>query len=227
MKLSVIIPVYNEKRTIHQLIDSVVAVDIEKEIILIDDGSSDGTREILQQLKLDQAKTVFHERNRGKGAAIRSGLPHVTGDIVIIQDGDLEYDPQDYHKLIQPILDGKAEVVYGTRFATPLQSVHCCQTFLMGIKFLNLLTYLLYGAKITDEATCYKVFKADIIKNIELKCEKFEFCPEITAKVCKRGHKIYEVPISYMGRGFEEGKKINWRDGVQAIYTLIKYRFVD
>ena len=231
MKLSVIIPVFNEKTTIKKVINIVNEVDITKEIIVVDDGSNDGTRETLAKLNSVGIKKLFHKKNRGKGAAIRTGLANVTGDIVIIQDADLEYDPQEYPQLIQPILDGKADVVYGSRFqnlsAHRDLPYHFYYTFYLGVKILNLLTYLLYGAKLTDEATCYKVFKAEVIKNINLKCERFEFCPEVTAKVCKKGYKIHEVPISYRGRRFDEGKKINWKDGLEAIYTLIKYRFVD
>jgi glycosyltransferase involved in cell wall biosynthesis len=240
MKLSVIIPVYNEKTTIKEILQIVNDVDITKEIIVVDDGSNDGTRETLANLSMDGIKKCFHKKNRGKGAAIRTGLAKVTGDIVIIQDADLEYNPREYHQLIEPIVQGKAEVVYGSRFLDhsvqknlPLHLHYVSSfgirhyAFFLGVKFLNLLTRLLYGAKTTDEATCYKVFRADVIRNIKLKCERFEFCPEITAKVCKRGHKIHEVPISFVARTFQEGKKINWKDGIEAIYTLIKYRFTD
>lgn len=231
MKLSVIIPVYNENKNIIKVIEEVSAVDIKKEIIVIDDGSNDGTQETLSNLNTNNIIKVFHEKNRGKGAAIRTGLKYVTGNIVIIQDADFEYNPQEYSLLIQPILDGKTQIVYGSRFYFPLKdkksNYHFYYHFLLGVKFLNFLTYLLYGAKITDEATCYKVFRTEVIKNINLKCEGFEFCPEITAKLCKKGYTLYEVPISYRGRTFEEGKKINWKDGLKAIYFLIKYRFVD
>jgi dolichol-phosphate mannosyltransferase len=240
VKLSVIIPVYNEKATVRDVLDIVEGLDISKEIIVVDDGSNDGTRETLVNLSMDGVKRCFHSRNRGKGAAIRTGLAKVTGDIVIIQDADLEYNPREYHQLIQPILDGEAEVVYGSRFLHRTDhkgiSLHFYYllsfgvrhyTFFLGVKLLNLLARVLYGANLTDEATCYKVFKTDVIRDIELKCERFEFCPEITAKVCKKGYKIHEVPISYVGRSFKEGKKINWKDGIEAIYTLIKYRFRD
>ena len=208
MKLSVIIPVYNENTTIKKIINMVNEVDVKKEVIVVDDGSDDGTKEILRTIKMNSLKTVFHERNRGKGAAIRTGLKYVTGDIVIIQDADLEYDPQEYPKLIQPIVEGKAHVVYGSRFLRPLTSNSVYYHFVLGVKLLNLLTYLLYRVKTTDEATCYKVFKTEVIKNIALNCEGFEFCPEITAKVCKKGYKIYEVPTSYKGRHFQDGKKL-------------------
>jgi len=231
MKLSVIIPVYNENATIRKVLDTVNKVDIPKEIIIVDDGSDDGTRELIVGLSMDGTKKCFHSKNRGKGAAIRTGLEKVTGDIVIIQDADLEYDPREYHRLIRPILEGKAQVVYGSRLLglPPWRKVryHFYYPFAFGVKLLNLLTRLLYGTRITDEATCYKVFKTKVIRNIQLKCKRFEFCPEITAKLCKKGYRIHEVPISYMGRTFQEGKKINWQDGIQAIYTLIKYRFMD
>ena len=231
MKLSVIIPVYNEKKSLINVIEQVNAVNIPKEIIVVDDGSHDGTRELLRDYAGSTVIKVFHEKNRGKGAAIRTGLEYVTGDIVIIQDADLEYDPFEYPHLIQPILDGTAEVVYGSRFlgAQDLEKdfFHIYFYFLIGVKFLNLLTYLLYQAKITDEATCYKVFKTDVLKSLNLKCERFEFCPEVTAKLLKKGHAIHEVPISYKGRHFDDGKKITWKDGIEAIYTLIKYRFMD
>jgi dolichol-phosphate mannosyltransferase len=231
MKVSVIIPVYNENATIRKVLDTVDKVDIPKEIIIVDDGSDDGTREIIVGLSMDGTKKCFHSKNRGKGAAIRTGLKKVTGDIVIIQDADLEYDPREYHRLIRPILEGKAQVVYGSRLLglPPWRKVryHFYYPFAFGVKLLNLLTRLLYGTRITDEATCYKVFKTKVIRNIQLKCKRFEFCPEITAKVCKKGYKIHEIPISYMGRTFREGKKIDWKDGIQAIYTLIKYRFMD
>jgi glycosyltransferase involved in cell wall biosynthesis len=231
MKLSVIIPVYNEKTTIRKILQVVNDVDIDKEMIVVDDGSNDGTTELLGALSMDGMKKCFHRENRGKGAAIRTGLKKVTGDIVIIQDGDLEYNPQEYHRLILPILEGKAQVVYGSRLLGLPRwrkvRYHFYYPFAFGVKLLNLLTLLLYGARITDEATCYKVFKTDVIKNIKLRCERFEFCPEVTAKVCKKGYKIHEVPISYMGRTYREGKKIGWKDGIEAIYTLIKYRFTD
>ncbi len=227
MKLSIIIPVYNEHATIRQVIEMINAVPIEKEIIVVDDGSNDGTREILRSLNTHTITTAFHESNSGKGTAIRTGLTHVTGDIVIIQDADLEYDPREYPQLIQPIVEGKAAVVYGSRFLHHLASKKIYHHFVLGVKLLNLLTYVLYGTRITDEATCYKAFKSEVIKNINLRCKRFEFCPEITAKVCKKGYTIYEIPISYRGRSFKEGKKITWKDGIEAIYTLIKYRFID
>jgi glycosyltransferase involved in cell wall biosynthesis len=240
MKLSVIIPVYNENATIRKVLQMVDAVDIPKEIIVVDDGSTDGTRETLVDISMDGMKRCFHDKNRGKGAAIRTGLARATGDMVIIQDADLEYNPQEYPCLVGPIVEGSAQVVYGSRFLRPPgfknHSLHFDYivnyglrhyTFFLGVKLLNWLTRVLYGAKLTDEATCYKVFRRDVIKSIDLKCQRFEFCPEVTAKVCKRGYKIHEVPISYVGRTAKEGKKIGWKDGIEAIHTLIKYRFTD
>jgi glycosyltransferase involved in cell wall biosynthesis len=235
MKISVIIPVFNERDTISKIVELVDKVDIEKEIIIVDDGSTDGTREILNDIKLSNAKIVFHKKNKGKGASIRTALKYVTGDIVIIQDADLEYDPQDYHKLIKPIIDKKAKVVYGSRYHKGLilnlwkllYNFIMHIIFTLGVLILNILTDILYKQKITDEATCYKAFSSDVLKEIDLKCERFEFCPEVTAKVAKKGYKIYEVPITYNPRSREEGKKIGWRDGIEAIFTLIRYRFRD
>ena len=225
MKLSVIIPVYNEKRTLAQLLDKVIAVKLDKEIIIVDDFSTDGSREIIQEYaKRPGVKPVFHERNYGKGKAITSGINYITGDIVVIQDADLEYEPEDFPKLIEPILQGKTDVVYGSReLGTTHQ--HSYFSFYIGGKFLSWLTNFLYGSNITDEPTCYKVFKADLLKSIPLHCVRFEFCPEVTAKVLKRGHTIVELPIHYYPRTKNEGKKIKWKDGIEAIWTLLKYKF--
>lgn len=200
-------------------------VDLEKEVIIVDDHSSDGTREILAQITDDEVKVIYHDQNAGKGAAIQTALQYVTGSIIIIQDGDLEYNPADYHKLIEPIVEGQASVVYGSRFRGEISNMH----FLNYIanKVLALTASLLFLTRITDEGTCYKVFKAALLKSLDLKCTGFDFCPEVTAKVRKRGHKIVEVPISYCGRSNEEGRKIRWQDGLRAFLTLIKYRLVD
>lgn len=224
-KLSIIIPVYNEKDTIRDILDRVKAVDIEKEIILVDDFSTDGSREILQGLAEKGEKVFFHERNMGKGASLRTGFAHVTGDYCMVQDADLEYDPEDYHRLIAPVLKGKAEVVYGSRFTGEHRNMFFHHW--VGNKFLTLVTNLLYNTTISDMETCYKLFRSDIIKSVNIKSNRFNFEPEITAKVLKKGFRIYEVPISYAGREFSEGKKITWRDGFSALWTLLKYRFVD
>lgn len=239
MKLSIIIPAYNEEKTIKRLISIVKKVntkEIKKEIIVVDDGSRDNTVNILKKIK--DIRLIQHKRNQGKGAAVRTGIKYSTGDIIIVQDADLEYDPNDYYKLIKPIIDKKTSVVYGSRFLSRLQreknirflkAKHKRAYFMayLGGRFLTFLANLLYNGKISDEPTCYKVFKANVLKGINLKCKKFEFCPEVTAKILKKRYKILEIPISYKPRTFEEGKKINWKDGVQAIWTLIKYRFVD
>ncbi len=225
-KLSVIIPVYNEKATIEEILRRVQCVKLDKEIVLVDDFSTDGTREILQNLSQNgELRILFHPRNRGKGAAIRTALEHATGDIIIIQDADLEYDPEDYHQVIRPILAGKAKVAYGSRFLGEHKAMYFWHT--VGNKMLTLVTNVLFDSTLTDMETCYKAFATEVIKPLKIKANRFEFEPEITAKVLKRGHRIYEVPISYDGREFDEGKKITWKDGFKALFHLVKYRFVD
>lgn len=226
MKLSIIIPVYNEKANIAAVIDAVKTVELPKEIIVVDDGSTDGTSEILEHYKDDETIRIHSSMlNFGKGTAIRVGLKYVTGDIVVIQDADLEYDPQQIPKLIQPIVEGNAEVVYGSRFLGSIKGMKFANW--LANRILIITANILYRAEITDEATCYKAFRADILKSLPLNCNRFEFCPEITAKLRKRGIKIFEVPIDYIGRTVVEGKKITWKDGFQALWTLIKYRFKD
>ena len=229
MRLSVIIPVYNEKNTLLEILKRVERVDMEKEIIIVDDFSTDGTREVLEGIKTLESgkdiKIIFQEKNGGKGIAISKGLEYVTGDYVIIQDGDLEYDPEDYHKLLKPIFKGKAEVVYGSRFTGEHRDMFFWHW--IGNRFLTFVTNILYDTTLSDMETCYKLFKTNIIKNIKINAHRFDFEPEITAKVLKKGIRIYEVPISYAGREFHEGKKITWRDGFIALWTLLKYRVVD
>ena len=226
MKLSVIIPVYNEKATIQEILKQVRAVNLAHEIIVVDDGSTDGTRQLLKQEENQPGTIVlYHDHNQGKGAAVRTGFDHATGDILLIQDADLEYDPRDYPMLVRPIEEGRVKVVYGSRFLGPRKAMMFWH--MLGNKFLTLLTNVLYNAILSDMETCYKVFRADVIQGIPLRSRRFEFEPEITAKVLKRGHRIFEVPISYYGREYDEGKKISWRDGPKAMWTLIKYRFVE
>lgn len=231
MRLSIIIPVYNEKKLLPILLKKVEKVSlpgIDKEIVIVDDFSTDSTRDFLKTLK--KHKVVFHDRNIGKGGAIRTGIKHCMGDIILIQDADLEYDPEDYKKLIKPFLENKADVVYGSRYSSVEKGrgkIKYYKSYYLGGRMLTMLANLLYNAKITDEATCYKVFRSDVLKSMNLKCRRFEFCPEVTAKVRKKGYNIVEVPISYYPRKISEGKKIRWKDGIEAAWTLIKYRFVD
>lgn len=222
MKLSVVIPVYNEADTILETLNRVKNVKLDKEIIVVDDCSTDGTRDILK--KTTGINLCFHEKNMGKGMAIRSALKEVTGDIVIIQDADLEYDPNDYYSIIEPIISSKAEVVYGSRFLNGKPKMNPANY--LANRILAVASNVLFSAGITDEATCYKAFKTSLLRNIDLKCRRFEFCPEVTAKIRRIGIKIHEVPITYSSRTMAQGKKINWWDGVTAIWTLIKYRIV-
>jgi glycosyltransferase involved in cell wall biosynthesis len=222
LKLSIIMPVYNEKETIEEAVNRVKAVDIDKEIIIVDDCSTDGTPVLLKQMT--GIRLFQHDKNMGKGMAIRTALAHVEGDIVVIQDADLEYYPEDYPALIEPIERGDADVVYGSRFLTGKPAMNPANY--LANRILAIASNILFGAKITDEATCYKAFRASVIKDIPLTCERFEFCPEVTAKVLRKGIKIVEVPIRYTARTCAQGKKIGWRDGFEAIWTLIKFRFV-
>jgi len=231
MKLSILIPTYNEEKTILDVINKVKKVklsNITKEIIIVDDFSTDKTKEILSDLKDNSIKIFFHQKNQGKGAAIRTGLKHTTGDIILIQDADLEYNPEEYPKLLKPIIENKTKVVYGTRM--PYITSHLKDMYLphvFGNWFLTFITNIFYNSKITDMETGFKIFKKEVTKNMKLRAKKFDFEPEITAKILKKGYKIYEVPITFKARTFNEGKKITWRDGIKAIYYLIKYRFVD
>jgi glycosyltransferase involved in cell wall biosynthesis len=227
VKLSVVIPVYNEKATVREILERVRAVNLPKEIIIVDDFSTDGTREILQELgSADDLKVVLQARNMGKGAALRAGFEAVTGDIVIIQDADLEYDPAEYPVLVQPILANKADVVYGSRFLSGPHRVLLFWHYL-GNKMLTTLSNMMTDLNLTDMETCYKAFRASLLKEIKLREDRFGFEPEFTAKIAKARCRVYEVPISYSGRDYFEGKKIGWKDGVAAIYFIMKYRFVD
>ncbi|TMA97102.1 MAG: glycosyltransferase family 2 protein [Deltaproteobacteria bacterium] len=236
MKLSVLIPVYNEERTLEEVVRRVCAVQMAKEIILVDDGSKDRSREILARLKdqservndpLNQIKVFFQPENQGKGAAIKTAISHVTGDVVIVQDADLEYDPKDYPSLLEPIQDGSADVVYGTRFAGG--GAHRVLFFWhsLGNRTLTLLSNMLTNLNLSDMEVGYKVFRAEVLKGIELKSNRFGFEPEITIKLAKKRCRFYEVPISYHGRTYEEGKKITWKDGIAALYYMIRFRFSD
>ena len=229
-KLSVIIPAYNEENTILEVIERVKKAKISyaKEIIIVDDFSTDKTTDILKKIKGKSVKIFYHKKNMGKGAAIRTGIRNSTGDVILIQDADLEYNPDEYKNLLKPIMEGKAMVVYGSRLEAIRKNIkNMYKLHYIGNLFLTLATNLLYGAKISDMETGYKVFRKEVIKNIDLRANRFDFEPEITAKILKKGYKIYEVPISFAGRKFEEGKKITWVDGVKAVYYLVKYRFAD
>lgn len=225
MKLSVIIPVYNEKATITALLERVRGVAIDKEIIVVDDYSADGSREILARLDDPLVSVYLHDRNQGKGAAVRTGLAHATGEYVIIQDADLEYDPDEYPKLLAPIIEGRADVVYGSRFKGQIHDMTLIQA--VGNRFLTLLTNTLYGTSLSDMETCYKLVPTAVMQGLKLRSRSFEFEPEVTAKLLKRGCRILEIPITYSARGSEEGKKISWTHGFPAAWCLIKYRFVD
>ncbi len=225
MKLSVIIPVYNEEKTIIEILNKIKKININKEIIVVNDYSTDNSYEILSKIK--DIKLINHQKNMGKSAAIRTSLKYVTGDIVIIQDADLEYNPEDYYKLVKPIEQKKTKIVYGTRFPKEKRHPSLLNPYYLGNKVLTIMANVLYNAKITDEPTCYKVFDAKLFKSLNLKSKRFGFCPEVTAKIRKKGFKIYEVPISYNPRTIKEGKKINWKDGIEAVWILIKYRFMN
>jgi glycosyltransferase involved in cell wall biosynthesis len=226
LRLSVVIPVYNEKETIRELYEAVMAVDLELEIILVDDFSCDGTREILKELVGESTRVYFHERNMGKGAALRTGFAHATGDIVIIQDADLEYDPQQYAKIINPIVAGKADVVYGSRFVTGDYRRVMFFWHMVGNKMLTLLSNMLTNLNLTDMETCYKAFRRDVLEQITIEENRFGFEPEITAKIAKLNLRIYEIGISYSGRSYHEGKKIGWKDGFSALRCILKYNLI-
>ena len=226
-KLSVIVPVFNERNTVAEIVRRMreVELPVALEIVVVDDGSDDGTSSLLPQLRDSTTRVVQHEVNRGKGAAIRTGLEHATGDLLLVQDADLEYDPSDWPKLLAPVLRGRAVVVYGSRFTGERRNMMFLHW--VGNRFLSLVTNVLYNTTLSDMETCYKLFDRRILDGLTLRAQRFDFEPEVTAKILRQRIRIYEVPISYAGREVDEGKKITWRDGFAALWTLIKYRFVD
>jgi glycosyltransferase involved in cell wall biosynthesis len=228
-KLSIVVPVFNERNTLVEILRRMRAVElpdeIEREIIVVDDGSSDGTRDVLNQLGDSTVRVVMHETNRGKGAALRTGFAHATGEYVLVQDADLEYDPEDWPRMLNPVLRGKARVVYGSRFTGERRNMLLLHW--IGNRFLSMTTNVLYNTTLSDMETCYKLIERDLVESMKLHSNRFDIEPEITAKILKRGIRIYEVPISYSGREFDEGKKITWRDGFSALWALVKYRFRD
>ncbi|MBC8497254.1 MAG: glycosyltransferase family 2 protein [Chloroflexi bacterium] len=227
MKLTVLIPVYNEVHTIREILKRVQDTGLADEILLVDDGSADGTRDILEELNGQGAiRVILHEKNQGKGAAVRTGIKNATGDVLLIQDADLEYDPRDYPALLRPLQEGLAEVVYGSRFLGAPRRV-AMFWHMVANKLLTLITNILYNTILTDMETGYKVFRKEVIEDIPLHAKRFEFEPEFTAKILKRGVRIFEVPISFNPRDYDEGKKIGLSDAFEAIWALIKYRFVD
>jgi glycosyltransferase involved in cell wall biosynthesis len=228
-KLSIVVPVYNERNTLVEIVRRMRSVElpdgIEREIVVVDDGSTDGTRDVLKQLHDSTVRVIMHDTNRGKGAAVRTGVDVASGEYVLVQDADLEYDPEDWPRLLNPVLKGKARVVYGSRFTGERRNM--LFTNWLGNRFLALTANVLYNTTLSDIETCYKLVDRQLFDQLDLRSQRFQIEPEMTAKILKLGVRIYEVPISYAGREFDEGKKITWRDGVEAFWTLVKYRFTD
>jgi glycosyltransferase involved in cell wall biosynthesis len=225
--LSVIVPVYNEVRTVREIVERIRAVNVDKEIVIVDDFSTDGTREVLKEIeKVDRVRVLYHPRNRGKGAAIRTAIPEVRGEITVIQDADLEYNPGEYPRLIRPIADGVADVVYGSRFKGGETRVHLFWHY-VGNRALTTVSNMFTNLNLTDMETCYKVFRSDILKAIPLRANRFGFEPEITAKIARRKCRVYEMPISYYGRDYAEGKKIGWKDALAAFYFIVRFWIAD
>jgi len=227
MKISIVIPVFNEESTILDIIKRIQNIGMDKEIIIVDDGSNDGTRGILKNLKEDNIKIFYHDKNQGKGAALKTGFLHVEGDVIIIQDADLEYDPIEYSRLIEPIIKGHADVVYGSRLSGGRPQRVYMFWHKVGNNILTLFTNILYNTTLTDMETGYKVFKREVVKGINIKSKDFTVEPELTAKIFKKKLRVYELPISYYGRDYSEGKKIKWYHAFSAIWALIKYKFTD
>ncbi len=227
MKLSIVMPVYNEAAFIREIINRVLAVDLDKELIIVDDGSTDGTQEVLGGLEDERVRVIYHSRNMGKGAALRTGFRECRGNLVVVQDADLEYDPAELPMLMDPIERGVADVVYGSRLSGGKpQRVHLFW-HKVGNSFLTLVTNILFNTTLTDMETCYKMFRADVLRDIRIRSNDFTVEPELTAKVLKKKCRIYEMPISYYGRSYSEGKKISWKHGLGALWALFKYRFID
>ena len=223
--LSVIVPVFNERNTLPEILRRIrrVELPIEVEVLLVDDGSSDGSNQIATALEDSTVRVISHPANKGKGAAVRTGLAHARGDLILIQDADLEYDPEDWPRLLRPMLRRRAPVVYGSRFTGERKNMMFLHW--VGNRFLSMTTNVLYNTTLSDMETCYKLFDRRVLDGVEIRAERFDFEPEITAKLLRRGHRIYEVPISYTGREYDEGKKITWKDGYRALWTLARYRF--
>ena len=238
--LSVVVPAYNEWATIGEILEQIAATPFDKEIVVVDDGSTDGTRELLRSVEEGErelagsdgapveVRVLYHEENRGKGAAVRTAFGEVRGEVVLVQDADLEYDPDDYPDLLEPIVEGEADVVYGSRFLGGPQRVHLFWHY-VGNRTLTLLSNMLTNLNLTDMETCYKVFRREVVEEIRptLKSDRFGFEPEITAKVAKRGYRVYETPVSYHGRDYAEGKKVTWRDGLAALFHIVRFRIAD